>query len=91
MGNVKTGCLEWQGAVNHGYGMVRHGTQSPQRAHRVSYIWSKGEIPKGFVIDHLCRNKLCVRSDHLEAVTQDENIRRSQHCATCRCNGGIPL
>jgi hypothetical protein len=28
------------------------------------------------VIDHLCRNTLCVRPDHLEAVTYSENSLR---------------
>lgn len=30
----------------------------------------------GLEFDHLCRNKLCVRPDHLEAVTHTENVRR---------------
>jgi hypothetical protein len=28
-------------------------------------------------IDHLCQNTLCVRPDHLEAVTMRENLLRS--------------
>jgi hypothetical protein len=28
------------------------------------------------VLDHLCRRCECVRPDHLEAVTNAENIRR---------------
>jgi len=27
-------------------------------------------------LDHLCRNRACVRPSHLEPVTQTENIRR---------------
>jgi len=45
-------------------------------AHRVSYEDKNGEIPKGLVIDHLCKNTLCVNADHLEVVTQKENIMR---------------
>lgn len=45
-------------------------------AHRFSYIIHKGEIPPKLVIDHLCRNTLCVNPDHLEAVTHKENLLR---------------
>lgn len=35
-----------------------------------------GKPAKGLVYDHLCRVHSCVRPEHLEAVTQAENIRR---------------
>ena len=42
-------------------------------AHRFSYVLAHGSIPTGLVIDHLCRNTLCVRPNHLRAVTSAEN------------------
>lgn len=45
-------------------------------AHRYSYEHYKGKIPDGAVIDHLCRMRCCVNPDHLEAVTQRENLHR---------------
>jgi len=36
------------------------------------------EIAPGMQVDHLCRNRRCVRPDHLEVVTQAENILRGQ-------------
>lgn len=35
-----------------------------------------GEIPLGFTVDHLCRNRACCNPAHLEAVPLLENIRR---------------
>lgn len=43
-------------------------------AHRAAWeIW-QGAIPEGHVIDHLCRQTLCVRPEHLEPKTQQMNI-----------------
>lgn len=47
-------------------------------AHRYSFELKNGKIPRGLVLDHLCRNPACIRPDHLEAVTQKENVLRSQ-------------
>ncbi len=47
-------------------------------AHRIAYQLLVGPIPEGLDLDHLCRNKACVNPDHLEPVTQQENIRRGK-------------
>lgn len=65
-------------------------------AHRVSYELCKGVIPDGLQIDHLCRNPSCVNPDHLEAVTQKENILRgvglsAQRARQTHCKNGHPL
>jgi len=36
-----------------------------------------GPIPDGLTIDHLCRNRACVKPAHLEAVSQRVNTLRS--------------
>lgn len=43
-------------------------------AHRVAYQLLKGDIPPEYVVDHLCRNVCCVNPQHLEAVTNHENV-----------------
>jgi hypothetical protein len=48
------------------------------RAHRVAWVLLHGPIPDGLQIDHLCRVRHCVNPDHLEPVTQRENILRGE-------------
>jgi len=79
--NESSGCFEWQGNLNNrGYARytVRCGDKiCKEYAHRKSYEMATGaRIPEGLEIDHLCVNTKCIRPDHLEAVTREENLRR---------------
>ena len=67
-------CWFWLGNVDE-YGYGRVGGRK-RRAHRVWFELVRGPIPAGMDLDHLCRNRRCVRPDHLEIVTRQENIRR---------------
>ena len=66
-------CWIWLGSTSGG---GRYGRFGGMQAHAWSYIEAGGTIPEGWDIDHLCRTTLCVRPDHLEAVTHRENILR---------------
>jgi hypothetical protein len=70
------GCWIWTSETVKGYGRFKRGDRSRIMAHRYSYELEHGSIPEGLTIDHLCRTTLCVRPDHLEPVTMQENIRR---------------
>lgn len=75
---IGDGCWEWQTATgSKGYGAFSDGKRS-LLAHRFSYELFVGPIPEGLQIDHLCRNRKCVRPDHLEAVTQQVNMSRGE-------------
>ena len=65
-------CWLWTGCLNSG----GYGSWGRTLAHRFAYQARRGPIPEGLCIDHLCRVRRCVRPDHLEAVTQSENVRR---------------
>lgn len=76
---IATGvCWYWSGHLKRdGYGLAYDGIKTRQ-AHRMAYELLIGPIPDGLVLDHLCRVKRCVNPDHLEPVTNAENIRRGQ-------------
>lgn len=70
------GCILWTGPDNGvGYGRISFQGRLVY-THRLSYELAVGPIPAGMDIDHLCRTPACLRPDHLEAVTHQENIQR---------------
>jgi len=56
-----------------GYGTFWPDNIKIAKSHRFSYAELIGPIPEGLHLDHLCKNRRCVRPDHLQAVTQQEN------------------
>jgi hypothetical protein len=66
----------------------------PLRAHRVAYFLAYGAIPDNLVVDHVktqgCRHLHCVAPEHLEAVTQAENVLRGANGHRDRCPQGHP-
>lgn len=84
---TSSACMLWLPRPDrHGYGYVRiNGKQ--YYAHRVAYELLVGPIPAGLHIDHLCRTRLCVHPDHLEAVTLAENNARKAAAVT-HCPAG---
>lgn len=73
------GCLVWQGGKrNLGYGAVCLPKLISKKKRTVSThrsVWEieNGEIPDGYVIDHICGNASCCEIKHLRAVTIQQN------------------
>lgn len=89
----REGCWLWLGyvGIRNGYGSFGAG----KLAHRVAYEAFVGAIPPGLQIDHLCKVRRCVNPDHLEAVTQRENLLRgdtvtARNAARTECPRGHP-
>lgn len=73
------GCWNWTGMVNAtGYGRLGIRRGFTALAHRVSMTIHRGVPLEGWrygdlVVDHICRNTLCVNPEHLRLVTQRAN------------------
>lgn len=81
------GCWLWTGPLHSG-GKTGYGWTGKKLAHRQAYEYAVGPIPDGLQLDHLCRVRLCVRPEHLEPVTQKENIRRGDAPSTVAARTG---
>ncbi len=75
-------CWLWTGATTKGYGQLGFkikGELKIFQAHRLAYRFWVGPIPCGLPLDHdkaVCKNRNCVKPEHLEPVTTAENNRR---------------
>lgn len=66
-------CLIWRHRLDaDGYGTLRLDGRTC-KAHRVAYELSRGSIPKGKYILHICHRRSCIQPSHLYAGTRKEN------------------
>lgn len=69
-------CWIWHGCINdQGYAQIRVDGKT-RNAAKFAFEQSRGQVPEGLVLDHLCRVRHCVNPRHLEPVTNKENILR---------------
>ena len=68
-------CLVWTGhRSREGYGYVKVVGKSPRGAHRVAWELENGPVASGLVVRHKCDNPPCVKLDHLELGTHQDNV-----------------
>lgn len=75
-----SGCWIWiSGKRKSGYGYFYHNSKQ-LCSHRVSFSIFVRSPSEHLVIDHICRNRLCVNPDHLREVTVEENSTENSIC-----------
>lgn len=95
------GCWLWTGFRDRdGYGIYVESRGVTRRAHRVSYQWEHGPVPKGRPLDHICHDPLlcsdgvqcvhrsCVRPSHLRLASPKENSKRTAKGLQTHCVNG---
>ena len=71
--DVTQGIIPQRQRVRGSYGVLRvDGKQ--QQAHRLAYIQTRGEIPEGKQVNHLCNRPFCIQPAHLYAGTKQDNM-----------------
>ena len=69
-------CWLWQGYIcKRMYPRFYIQGRSCALAHRASYALFNGPINRNKVIHHKCNNTKCVNPEHLEQLTQSENMK----------------
>ena len=68
-------CWHWTGQVTNGYG-THYQDKRSWLTHRLVVLDSGREIPTGYDVDHLCRNKLCVNPAHVDPVSKSDHAKR---------------
>lgn len=81
-------CWLWLGTIlDSGYGSFWNGEREVG-AHVYGYELIVGSIPDDAELDHVCRNRACVKPTHLEPVSHALNVQRS---IKNLCRKGHPL
>jgi hypothetical protein len=72
-GGYTTPCWKWRGFINEkGYGR-----QNGKMAHKLEWEASRGKVPTGFELDHMCRNRWCINVAHLRLTTHRQNMQNA--------------
>jgi hypothetical protein len=78
-------CWPWQGAITtHGYGCFLSDSRRVLGAHKVAYLYAKGDVPAGLEIMHACDNPPCCNPAHLSLGTRDENQQDKSRKGRCQ-------
>lgn len=72
--SIEYGCWVWTGTkFASGYARLYLEPRQSIRVHRMSFLIFNGPLIPGLVIDHKCRNKICINPNHLRQVSNSVN------------------
>lgn len=82
-----TECIEWTGLVgNTGYGRMYipssgygAGDERVVLAHRHAWEQTRGPIPDGLTVHHVCENRLCINVDHMQLLDRHHHAGGGGH------------
>ena len=71
----KDGCWIWTGCrtKESGYGRIWYNGRM-YVSHRILYTLFVDDVQESLVLDHKCKNKICVNPRHLRQITNRENV-----------------
>lgn len=94
---IRGKCIQGIGRPDKdGYLRLGYKGRSNVGVHRIAWLEQRGPIPKHLVIDHLCKNRQCVNVEHMELVSNAENVMRgdgpcAQNARKTHCIHGHPF
>lgn len=70
----ESGCWLWMTAqTEKGYGKGRYPGYVTRRAHKLSWIAFRGEVPENLIVCHKCDTPSCINPNHLYLGTNAQN------------------
>jgi hypothetical protein len=76
---LPTGCWEWTGHTNKGYGIISIRCKN-YTAHRLIYQHYRGPVSDDMDLHHECENRICVNPDHLTPKTRRDHLMGHDNC-----------
>lgn len=85
-----SGCWLWMGPCSENlYGRTSTGRGHGILTHRLVYEMHVGKIPRGMVLDHICKVTLCCNPAHLRPMGSHENWILGNHLVSkSHCKNG---